>query len=144
MATLCRVIFCLIWGVSGFNISDSEPGETTSHAKKGLSLNLKRNYHSHRLRAQEAKTSINQANKNNLEYIGSLYIGENTEPLDMVFDTGSDWLVVASHECATCNGRKYNHASSSSLKTYYNEDKIIYGSARADGYYARDLVCSHD
>jgi hypothetical protein len=64
--------------------------------------------------------------------------------LDMVFDTGSDWLVVASHTCKSCNGKKYNHGGSSSLKTFYNEDKIVYGSAQADGYYARDLVCSLD
>lgn len=43
-----------------------------------------------------------------MEYVGSLYIGERLQLVDMVWDTGSDWLVVASEQCETCNGQKYD------------------------------------
>lgn len=51
-----------------------------------------------------------------LEYIGPLYMGENFETVDMVYDTGSDWLVVASHDCKNCNGRTYDHSDEKSFK----------------------------
>jgi len=32
--------------------------------------------------------------------------------LDVVYDTGSDWLVIESHTCTNCEGDTYNPAVS--------------------------------
>ena len=34
-------------------------------------------------------------------WTGTIYMGRYT-PLDVIFDTGSDWLVIESHECLNC------------------------------------------
>ena len=33
--------------------------------------------------------------------------------MDVVYDTGSDWLVVEGHECVNCQGNVYDPADSS-------------------------------
>ena len=51
-----------------------------------------------RIRLRAAGDTTNpQENLDNLEYMGPLYMGENLEEVDVVWDTGSDWLVVASY-----------------------------------------------
>ena len=37
-------------------------------------------------------------------YEGTIYMGPYKQPLSVVWDTGSDWLVVASYLCKTCTG----------------------------------------
>jgi hypothetical protein len=32
--------------------------------------------------------------------------------MDVAFDTGSDWLVVDTESCPTCDGNKYNQFAS--------------------------------
>ena len=46
----------------------------------------------------------------NLSYIGKLYMGRNKEYVDIIYDTGSDWLIVEGHTCSTCTGNVYNWA----------------------------------
>ena len=38
-------------------------------------------------------------------------------PMDVVFDTGSDWLVIESENCDTCEGDKYDTDKSVKLTT---------------------------
>ena len=37
-------------------------------------------------------------------YIGPIYVGEKRQKIDVVWDTGSDWLVIANSKCKTCDG----------------------------------------
>ena len=42
---------------------------------------------------------INLLNKMNTMYYGPIYIGQPPQPINVVFDSGSDWLVVESSIC---------------------------------------------
>lgn len=46
---------------------------------------------------QAGNATMPQTNHDNLEYVGPLYIGGTGQELSLVWDTGSDWLVVASY-----------------------------------------------
>ena len=54
----------------------------------------------------------------------------------MVWDTGSDWIVVASSTCANCDGATYDHSSETSFKTLDSFGELFYGTAYAKGYHA--------
>lgn len=77
-------------------------------------------------------------------------MGLNNEPVNVVWDTGSDWLVVASKtECTYCEGMEgYDHSDEKSfrpVRNYYGEvvrDEIKYGSGYVSGFHAKDLVCT--
>lgn len=61
--------------------------------------------------------------------------------MQVVFDTGSDWLVVESGMCKTCLGNKFYHKGSSThnfVDKDYNEH--LYGSAQLYGYDVKDTV----
>ena len=74
--------------------------------------------------------------------MGPLYMGENLEEVDVVWDTGSDWLVVASYECSTCNHTNYDFSSESSFTDLGDAMELVYGSAYCEGYNATDDVCT--
>ena len=60
-------------------------------------------------------------------------------PLDVIFDTGSDWLVIESDECSNCEGNTYD--TSRSIKVGENFSTRIYGSANLEGLEYKDTVC---
>ena len=60
-------------------------------------------------------------------------------PMDVVFDTGSDWLVIESENCDTCEGDKYDTDKSVKLTT--RESQRFYGSMILTGYEHHDTVC---
>jgi hypothetical protein len=77
--------------------------------------------------------------------VGKIYMGEFNEALDVVWDTGSDWLVVASaSDCEDCEvGDGYDYTDEVSFKPIKSsEDSITYGSAYVEGFKARDLICT--
>lgn len=78
----------------------------------------------------------------NLEYMGPIYMGENQEEVEVVWDTGSDWLVVASYKCSTCDYTTYDFSSETSFTDLNEEMELSYGSAYAEGYKASDSVCT--
>ncbi len=45
-------------------------------------------------------------------YAGDLYVGENRQPMKVIYDTGSDWLIIEGVDCETCNGNKFDPAQS--------------------------------
>ena len=51
--------------------------------------------------------SLELENRNGKMWIGPIIMGGNTE-LNVVYDTGSDWLVIESSTCANCEGDKYD------------------------------------
>ena len=51
--------------------------------------------------------------------------------MDVVYDTGSDWLVTEGHKCSNCDGNTYNPAWSDGNPEKVNRKKTErnYGSA---------------
>jgi len=45
-------------------------------------------------------------------WTGEVYFARRTR-LDLVFDTGSDWLVVEGENCDGCEGNRYDPSTSS-------------------------------
>ena len=41
-------------------------------------------------------------------WTGEIYLGANEQKMDVVFDTGSEWLVIEGKDCKTCDGDKYD------------------------------------
>ena len=71
-------------------------------------------------------------------WTGTIYMGRFT-PMDVVFDTGSDWLVIESHLCDTCEGNTYDTTASTIIGTTTSER--LYGSAVMRGVEHHDTVC---
>ena len=71
-------------------------------------------------------------------WTGTIYMGRFT-PMDVVFDTGSDWLVIESHLCDTCEDNTYD--TSSSVQVGNRLSERIYGSAWLKGIEHHDTVC---
>jgi hypothetical protein len=61
--------------------------------------------------------TVDLLNENyNLMYVGSVYMGSQKQRLDIVFDTGSDWLVLESKTCTNCVSTLYNSDASTTFK----------------------------
>ncbi|MFM7858319.1 MAG: pepsin-like aspartyl protease [Flammeovirgaceae bacterium] len=41
-------------------------------------------------------------------YYGPIWIGTPAQNLSVVYDTGSDWLVIESYLCRTCKNSTFN------------------------------------
>lgn len=70
-------------------------------------------------------------------------MGANSEYMEVVYDTGSDWLTIAGTYCENCKGRKY-HNKKSSLFSFLEDTQSVeleYGSSILNGLRARDRVC---
>jgi hypothetical protein len=77
----------------------------------------------------------------NTQYYSSLFIGTPAQELIMIYDTGSDWLVVESNLCQTCLNHTYDHSSSSTFAYDGTElEEHLYGSAALYGYDVKDKV----
>ena len=72
-------------------------------------------------------------------WTGPVYMGRFS-PMDVVFDTGSDWLVIEDDKCTTCEGNTYN-AESSGVATGTGISERSYGSAYLTGTEFKDVVC---
>jgi hypothetical protein len=59
--------------------------------------------------------------------------------MDVVYDTGSDWLVVFGKDCTNCNGTKYDPKYG--IPTTSAVSERHYGSASLTGREYRDRVC---
>ena len=75
-------------------------------------------------------------------WVGPIIMGGVTE-LDVVYDTGSDWLVIESKTCPTCEGDKYDLDNSAGNPEKVNPKMTDrnYGSASLSGYEYTDKVC---
>ena len=85
----------------------------------------------------------------NIYYSGKIYMGSNREQLNMLYDTGSDWLLCEVHTCETCDDTVYNYAdetaTSFSVVAPEERDTIVYGSQTSvEGFAVRDTVCLLD
>lgn len=77
-------------------------------------------------------------------YVGSIMMGYSTE-LDVVYDTGSDWLVIEGSSCVTCQGDKYDITDSllngHAYRKTISSSEREYGSAKVVGREYTDTVC---
>ena len=46
-------------------------------------------------------------------YKGSMYIGESDQEMKVIYDTGSDWLLIEGRGCESCAGALYDSNTSS-------------------------------
>jgi hypothetical protein len=50
----------------------------------------------------------------NFQYVGPLWMGSAEEEVKMIYDTGSDWLVVETDFCPSCIEPVFHSTSSTS------------------------------
>ena len=50
-------------------------------------------------------------------YTGSIYVGESDQEMKVVYDTGSDWLLIEGRDCENCKGSKYDPNTSTYFST---------------------------
>ena len=83
---------------------------------------------------------INQSRDSS--YIGSLAIGTPPTSFEVILDTGSSDLWVASTSCGvTCSSNgNFNPSSSSSFKNQNKQFEVTYGSGQAEGTLGQDVV----
>jgi hypothetical protein len=72
-------------------------------------------------------------------FTGEIVMGESKKVIDVVFDTGSDWLVIPDSDCISCKGQKYNSSESVPVNTTTTSRE--YGSAYLEGKAFSDTVC---
>jgi hypothetical protein len=73
---------------------------------------------------------------------GKLFIGSSQEEFDVVYDTGSDWVVVEGNQCRNCEGNTYNPLKSTSSKNLGKGTSVrAYGSAVLYGTEYTDKIC---
>lgn len=72
-------------------------------------------------------------------------MGSRLQEMNVVYDTGSDWLVIKADDCSNCVGNLYNYENSDSFKRATKiESERNYGSASLKGYESYDRVCLRD
>lgn len=81
-------------------------------------------------------------NEDGTMWTGELYMGGNVL-MDVVYDTGSDWLVIEGSDCTDCEGNKYdtNDSSGDPVRLTNSISERNYGSASLTGREWTDKVC---
>ena len=75
-------------------------------------------------------------------WTGSIYMGTNNEAIDVVFDTGSDWLLVEGKQCSSCDGTTYDWSTSTAAyRVNPNESQRTMGAMTLTGSEWVDQVC---
>ena len=68
-------------------------------------------------------------------WTGRLYLGSQSQPMDVIFDNGSDWLTIQSKECQNCQGNRFDPERSSTGKRISEQESLrVYGQAQMRGY----------
>lgn len=81
------------------------------------------------------------SNEFNTMYFGELYVGNPEQKVQVIFDTGSDWLVLEAKECSNCLKNSYDaHLSETFERVDDDLVEHIYGTAQLYGLDARDDV----
>lgn len=72
-------------------------------------------------------------NEHDFSYTGPIWLGSNSaqQAMEVVYDTGSDWLTVEGSNCDVCQGNTYSYQNSSSFKFLETTQstELNYGSA---------------
>jgi len=86
-------------------------------------------------------TYVDVTNYMNLQYTGPVVMGSSQKILDVIYDTGSDWLVVDTDFSSNCHDPVYNTRSSTDYRRV-SRSKMYqeYGSASIEGYNVTDSI----
>jgi len=77
-----------------------------------------------------------------VQIYSTIYIGDNMQPFELIFDTGSNWLWVNGRICDNCNSQpQFDERKSSSFKFFNILTDLHYGTGDAYGYNSLDKVC---
>lgn len=82
-------------------------------------------------------------------YVSNLYVGKNLDKMRVIWDTGSEWLILMSGlDCSSCNiFYAYDYSEEEGL-SFTQISKTIeernYGSAQTKGFRATDTVCLYE
>ena len=74
-------------------------------------------------------------------WVGEVKVGSSQKPLNLVFDTGADKVLVQSIDCRDCKGRLYNPAFGGQLVDSNNQT-FIHGKASVEAITYMDRVCT--
>ena len=72
-------------------------------------------------------------------FTGEIVMGEARNTIDVVYDTGSDWLVIPDSDCYQCDGNKHDNSDATAIETTPSER--LYGSAALVGKTYSDKTC---
>lgn len=72
-------------------------------------------------------------------FIGEIVMGERQTVIDVVYDTGSDWLVIPDSQCLTCLGQRFDNSNSTVVDPVLSQR--LYGSAALEGTTYSTKVC---
>lgn len=95
-------------------------------------------------KALRENPQINLTNRyENMIYTGPLYMGSQGEAVQVVYDTGSDWLTVESAQCGTCFGENFDSFESDSWAPSADSkiEEVEYLSGYIEGMTGSDKVC---
>jgi hypothetical protein len=74
-------------------------------------------------------------------YFGPIYVGTPPQKLEVIYDTGSDWLVIEAKDCTSCLNHTYDSsASTTHLRKSLEIQQHLYGTAVLHGFDAYDAV----
>ena len=60
----------------------------------------------------EGFEQVQMHNYHDFSYSGPIYIGSQGQKMEVVYDTGSDWLTIESSDCQNCGGDMYKYEDS--------------------------------
>jgi len=73
-------------------------------------------------------------------FYGEITVGDSNSTVEVIFDTGSDWLAVPDQKCDRCVGGSYEGTDEKRVK--FQENQRAYGdSVTLTGYTYKDKVC---
>lgn len=116
------------------SIATSEPIRIKLQRQKGLTSFLERLPDTNQL----IYTNISLNNYLNDQYIGTVHLGANKQPFNLLFDTGSAWLWVADKTAGL--SRAFDCSASSTCDKRDKTYKLAYGQGEGHGHLTYDQV----
>lgn len=78
-------------------------------------------------------------------WTGTIFMGSDSVPLEVIFDNASDWLTIEGSRCASCEGDTYNNKNSAFSEQVKTEVSYrSYGAISMEGNEWKDKVCVTD
>eukprot|EP00352_Strombidinopsis_acuminata_P003835 CAMPEP_0176400840 /NCGR_PEP_ID=MMETSP0126-20121128/47948_1 /TAXON_ID=141414 ORGANISM="Strombidinopsis acuminatum, Strain SPMC142" /NCGR_SAMPLE_ID=MMETSP0126 /ASSEMBLY_ACC=CAM_ASM_000229 /LENGTH=169 /DNA_ID=CAMNT_0017777395 /DNA_START=12 /DNA_END=522 /DNA_ORIENTATION=+ len=59
-------------------------------------------------------------------YYGQVFVGDSKQPVKVVFDTASQWVVIESEQCGSCDA-EYDTSASTPVSLSDEEFRVYYG-----------------